>query len=174
VKSLAQQAKRVKPAEIAATAASVVLPDGVTDLCMVVDVTKGESFPDGTPKGIGVETRYGPAWVIDGRGKSAPIALYASPYDARDLYDLIAGPEGELWQRRERRRQRIAELEAAEAAAAEEAKSEAKTLKRLARRGVDVAEATGGGSSRRERSSSKRLAGTRMRVEETMLSSPPA
>lgn len=153
--------------------ANVELPLGVTDVCMAVEHTPGSKIA-GTDlwSGLGGHTRYGPAFVINGRETTAPVALFDTQLEARYAYALLAGEEGELWARKEARRARIAEIEAAEAAAAEEAKATAKELKRLAKKGVDLAEATGGGSSRRSRSSEKRSAssGARMRVDETMSS----
>lgn len=153
--------------------ANVVLPSGVTDVCMVVEHTPGTKIP-GTdyPSGLGGHTQYGPAFVVDGRITTAPVALFDTQVEARYAHAFLAGEEGELWARKEARRARIAEIEAAEAAAAEEAKATAKEMKRLARKGVDLTEATGGGSSRRSRSSEKRSASTqtRMRVEETLAS----
>lgn len=146
---------------------AVVLPTGTTDLYMHVDHTPGGKIP-GTdyPNGLGGVTRYGPAPIIDGRLHGAPFAL-GTMQEARYMYAALEGPEGELWQRREARRSRIAEIEAAEAAAETEARATAKEHRRLARKGVDVKEAIGGGSSRRERSSSRPSASMRMRVEES-------
>lgn len=157
---------------------AVILPDGTTDLYMHVDHTPGGKIP-GTdyPNGLGGVTRYGPAPVLHGREMGAPFFL-GTMAEARYTFAQLAGEEGELWQRRERRRLRILEIEAAETAAAEEAKLEAKaqakTMRRAKKAGVDLSEAVGGGSSRRERSSAKRSGSTRMRVEETSMFSASA
>lgn len=164
--------------EIDELMASVVLPDGITDLRMHVDHTPGGKIP-GTdyPNGLGGVTRYGPAPLIRGREFGEPFFL-GTMAEGRYAFDRLNGPEGELWHRREQRRRRIAEMEAAEAAseaaAKAEAKDQAKTLRRARKAGVDISEATGGGSSRRERSSAKRSASMRMRVEETSMFSASA
>jgi hypothetical protein len=137
----------VKVQEIEAIAAAVVLPEGATDLCMVVAHEPGGKMPDGSPSGIGGSTRFGPAWVIDGRAKSEPIALLDKQADARALLRLIAGEEGELWQRRVRRRERIAALDAAEAETERVEKENAKTIRR--------SNESGDGSSPPTRSSAK-------------------
>lgn len=151
---------------------NVVLPSGVTDVCMVVEHTPGTKIP-GTdyPSGLGGHTQYGPAFVVDGRITTAPVALFDTQVEARYAHALLAGEEGELWARKQARQARIAELEAAEAAAAEEARVTAKEMRRLAKKGVDLTEATGGGSSRRSRSSEKPSDSTRMRrrVEESAM-----
>lgn len=170
--SQAIPAKRQR--ELDELVANVVLPSGTTDLYMHVHVTPGGKIP-GTdyPNGLGGKTEYGPAPFIDGRIHGAPFFL-GSLAEARYAFAKLDGEEGELWARREARRARIAELEArekaAEAEAKAEAKEQAKTLRLAKKRGVDLSEAVGAGSSRRERSSSKRTAGMRMRVEETMVS----
>lgn len=153
---------------------AVVLPDGVTDFYMAVEHTPGGKIP-GTdyPNGVGGSTQYGPAPVIHGREKGKPFFL-GTMAEARYAYTALAGEGGELWERRERRRARIREIEEAEATAQAEAKAEAKEHRRLERKGVDVREALGGGSSRRERSSARHSASTRMRVEETTLLSATA
>lgn len=160
-------AKRMR--ELDEIAATVVLPSGTTDLYMHVHHEPGGKIP-GTdyPNGLGGKTTYGPAPIIDGRERGAPFFL-GTMGEARYLFGRLDGEEGELWQRREARRRRIAELDAAEAAEAEAAKAEAKELRRLAKKGVDLQEALGrgAGSSRRERSSVKRSASMRMRVEES-------
>lgn len=156
--------KRVKLEELRVIAAGVVVPPNATDVVMAVEHTPGGTLPNGTPNGLGGKTRYGPAFFIGGLRPGEPIALFSTQAEARELLALIAGPEGELWQRKEARRRRIAELEeierANEAEAAEAAKEKAKTERRLRRAGVDIAEATGGGSSRRSTSSSRRTGTT--------------
>lgn len=163
----APSAKRT--AELDELVAGIVLPSGATDLYMHVDHTPGGTLPNGTPNGLGGSTRYGPAPIIGGREHGAPFFL-GTMAEARYAFTQLDGPEGELWQRREAKRNRIAEIEAAERAAEDEAKATAKEHKRLARKGVDVKEATGGGSSRRERSSARPSASMRMRVEESQIS----
>jgi len=115
---------------VSETAAQAELPPGAWDLCMVVVSEPGELIA-GTDyySGVGGRTRYGPAWVIGGRAKSEPVALYDTRAEAKELYELLAGQEGKLWAKKEARLRRIAELEAEEA---------------------------GGGSSRPEPSSGKR------------------
>lgn len=147
--------KRVKLEELQAIAAGVVVPPGATDVVMVVDHTPGGMLPNGTPNGLGGQTRYGPAFFIDGRKADEPIALFDTQAEARQLLKLIAGPEGELWQRKEARRQRITELEEIERANQAAAREEARVVRRLSRAGIDIAEATGGGSSRRSTSSAR-------------------
>lgn len=169
-------AKRAR--ELDEIAANVVLPSGTNDLYMHVNHEPGRKIA-GTdyPAGDGGKTTYGPAPFIDGRIHGAPFFL-GTMDEARYVFAKLSGEEGELWHRREARRARIAELEELEKKAAAEAKAEAKeqakTLRRAKRNGVDMSEAVGAGSSRRERSSSRRTAGMRMRVEETLVSSPPA
>ncbi len=159
---MALSARRTR--ELDELVAAVVLPSGTTDLYMHVDHVPGGKVP-GTdyPGGLGGVTRYGPAPLVEGRIHGAPFALLTKD-EARYVFNALDGPEGELWQRREARRARIAEIEAAEQAAAEaakaEAKEQAKTLRRAKRAGVDLTEATGGGSSRRSTSSATRTAMT--------------
>ena len=157
-------------AELDEIASAVALPDGVTDIAMAVDHIHGSKIA-GTElwSGLGGETRYGPQFIINGRERPHPPLFLGTMAEARYLFTRLAGEEGELWQRREHRRLRIIEIEAAEAAALAEAKVTAKEEKRLTRKGVNVKEATGGGSSRREPSSAKRSGSTRMRVEETSM-----
>ncbi len=140
-------APRVDRRELEAVAASLVLPDGCTDVCMVAGYKDGHVV-------------FGPAWAVGGGLAKVPIAMYRSQHDARALFEMIAGPGGELWQRRERRRARLAELEALEAAAEAEAKEEAKALKK----------AGGDGSPPRAPSSSRPTGTTPKRAEETPLS----
>lgn len=177
LKSNADLAKRVKPEELQAIAAAVTVPTNANDIRITIVSEPGGKLPNGTPNGLGGRTQYAPVWVLDGRTDSAPIAVLDSPHDARDLAKMIDGPEGELWQRRERRRaiiQAEAEMaEAAEAAARLDAKAAAKVTRSMKKRGAtpqEIQEATGGGSSRRADSSEKRTGRTRMRVEETTLS----
>jgi hypothetical protein len=139
-KTLSERAR----AAIEEVALAAELPDGVTDVILTCVDTQGEKLPTGDPAGKGGTAQFGPAWVIHGREQSAPIALYGSHEEAAYLYELLTGPEGELWQRKERRRTLIAEAEAREAAEALEAKVALK------------AQNGGGGSPRPKRSSGKR------------------
>jgi hypothetical protein len=158
----AKDAARVEATILEAAA----IPNACTDVCMVVEHTPGALIP-GTPysSGTGGKTQFGPAWVTRGRETSAPIALFDTLLEARHALDMLAGPDSELWLRKEARRRRIAEMEAAEAAAAVEAAAEAKETKKATR---------GAGSSRRPRSSEKPSAktGMRMRVESQPASLP--
>jgi len=138
VKTGVELAKRVPHDELVELARGVVLPEECTDVVIVVDHEPGEKLPEGSWSGKGGRTRFGPAFVVRGRETQAPFALFESQRDAFELHALVAGEEGELWQRKQRRRQRVIEMEAAE----REAESEAK----LAR---------GGGSPRPSRSSAR-------------------
>lgn len=167
------KAKHPTDAELREIALAAVPPSGTLDCVAYVEHTPGGTLPNGTPNGLGGHTRYGAAW-FDGLKTSAPIALFDDQKDAYRLINLITGEEGELWARKQARRERIAQIEAAEAAAAAEAKEQAKALGKLARKGVDIAEATGGGSRRPSRSSERPSGSTRTRhrVEESTLSRP--
>jgi hypothetical protein len=135
----------VNQQELRAVAATVVIPDGATDLKVISVSEPGERLPDGSWAGRGGTTRFGPAWMINGGLEtSPPIETYESVRDAMALHALVAGPEGELWQRRERRRERLAQIIADEEAAAAEEKA--------------AARAAGGGSPRRSRSSATHTA----------------
>ena len=125
------EATRVSAAEIAKDAQEAVLPSGVTDVRLAAFHTVGERLPSGDFSGLGGKTLYGPVWMIDGGITiGEPIALYEHQRDASALYEALVGPEGELWQRKQRRLEAIAAAEAAEAAAAEIAKENAKTVRR--------------------------------------------
>lgn len=150
------EATRVSAGEIARIAQEAVLPEGVTDVRMTTVVTPGDTLPNGTPSGRGGRTQHGPAWVIRGREESEPVHLFDSVTDALALYAGLVGEEGELWQRKQRRLEAIAAAEAAEAAVTAGEKDARAALKRLERQGVNTAEALGGGSSPRKRSSEKR------------------
>lgn len=165
------KAKHATDAELREIALAAVPPSGTMDCVAYVEHTPGGTLPNGTPNGLGGHTRYGAAW-FDGLKTSEPFALFDNQKDAFRLINLVTGEEGELWRRKEVRRARIAELDAAEAAAAAEAKETERSLRKLAKKGVDIAEATGGGSSRRSRSSEKPSASTRvrLRVEDPALS----
>lgn len=154
---------KAKQAELEAIAQAVVLPEGATDLVMVVHGTEGARLPSGHFSGVGGSTQFGPAWLMDGLKPSAPIALFDNQKDARALFALIAGPEGELWARRERRQARIEEMDAAEAAAEAAAKQAAKDVKIGIKQAARQA-SRGSGSSRPAPSSEKRSASTRMRL----------
>jgi hypothetical protein len=131
-------------AAIEEVALAAALPDGVTDAIMICESTPGAKLPNGDPSGVGGTTKFGVAWVLRGRETSAPVALYDTHAEAACLYEAITGPEGELWQRKARRRALIQELEETEKSAAAEAKA---TLK---------AQNDGAGSPRPKRSSEKR------------------
>jgi hypothetical protein len=78
--------------DLARIARDAIPPVGATDLCLVVEVTEGGRLSNGEPAGIGVTSRYGVAWVIDGRAKSAPIATFGRHAEAMALMDLLTGP----------------------------------------------------------------------------------
>lgn len=161
------KAKRPTTEELREIALAAVPPSGTLDCVAYVEHTPGGTLPNGTPNGLGGHTRFGAAW-FDGLKTSEPIALFDNQKDAYRLIGMITGEEGELWRRKQARLERIAQIEAAEKAAEAEVKETSKALRSLARKGVDIAEATGGGSSRRSRSSEKPSASTRLRkrVEE--------
>ncbi len=108
---------RVPRDEIVQIAQDAILPSMTTDLCIVVESTPGEKLPDGSWSGRGGHTQYGPAWITEGRIKSEPIALFDDMKDAFELFQMLVGEEGELWQRKQRRLDAIAMAAAAEAAA---------------------------------------------------------
>ncbi len=113
---------RVTRDEIVQIAQDAILPGMVTDLCIVVEATPGEKLPDGSWSGRGGHTQYGPAWITEGRHKGEPIALFDDIRDAFELFEMLVGEEGELWQRKQRR------LDAIAIAAAEEAAVEKETV----------------------------------------------
>jgi hypothetical protein len=159
---------RVAPEEIEVFAMTVELPGGVTDVCMTVVVERGGKLDNGDPDGKGGSTKFGPAWVLEGRRKSEPIALYESQKDALALHAALAGEEGELWQRKQRRLAAIAAAEAAEAAAAQEDAEIQRTARKHAKA---VARRDGAGSPRPSGSSERRTAssGRETRRRETSL-----
>ncbi len=138
-RSATTETRRVPHDEIVTIAEGVVLPPGVTGLCMAVLHTTGGVLPNGTPNGLDGHTQYGPAWIIDWLNPTEPIALFDHQHDARELLMMLDGEEGELWQRKQRRLAAIAATEAAEASAEAEAKiaraSSQKTVRRAIKRG---------------------------------------
>src|SRR5574337_962148 len=145
------KAKHPTDAELREIALAAVPPSGTLDCVACVEHAPGGTLPNGAPNGLGGHTRYGAAW-FDGLKTSEPFALFDDQKDAYRLIRVVTGEEGELWRRKEAQRARIAELDAAEAAAAAEAKETERSLRKLAKKGVDLKEATGGGSRRPSRS----------------------
>jgi len=141
------EATRVSHEELVRVAQEAILPGDVTDVIMVARHDHGEKLPNGDWSGLGGHTTFGPAWVLGGRLQSEPIALFDSQKDARELYQMLVGDEGELWQRKQRRLDAIAAAEALAAEATAIAKENAKTV---ARSNED-----GPGSSRPSRSREK-------------------
>ena len=74
--------------ELEAIAAQAVRPAGQYSVVAVVDHKPGGRLANGSPSGIGGETRYGAAW-FDGLRRSKPIALFARQRDAFTLIDLL-------------------------------------------------------------------------------------
>lgn len=157
----APERTQVDPAKIAEVLATAIPPAGTVDVMAVIVHEPGGKLPDGSPSGLGSRARYGAGW-FDGLEKSEPIGelLFDTPREAYDFINSLAGPEGELWRRKEQRRAKIAELDAAEAAMEVDAIADHKEQKRLKKLGVDLKEATGGGSRRPLRSSAKPSAST--------------
>lgn len=148
----------MKAVDIEEFALTAIPPAGTLDVVGHVTHHPGRKIA-GTdyPAGDGGHTEYRAAW-FDGL-VSTPVTdgpVFKHPREMSRFIDLLKGEGSELWERKAARRQRILDLEAAEAAAAASAKTDAATAKRLAAKGVNVQEATGGGSSRRSYSSAKR------------------
>lgn len=153
---MTHKASRVKHAVLVEIASQATPPSGTLDVVACVTHTPGGKIP-GTdyPNGLGGKTQYGAAW-FDGLKDTGPIGQwFDSQADAYELIRMLTGEEGELWQRKQARLERIAAIEAAEVEAEKAAREATKERARLVKKGVDLAEATGGGSSRRSRSSER-------------------
>jgi hypothetical protein len=77
--------------ELERIARSTIPPIKATGLCLVVDHEPGGVLANGAPSGMGGRTRFGPAWIIDDRVKSRPIALFDRQADAHRLLSILRG-----------------------------------------------------------------------------------
>lgn len=166
-------------AEIDEVLATVVPPANTVDVMAIIVSEPGGTLPNGTPNGLGGRTRYGAAW-FDGLKKGEPLGglLFDDPKEAYSFISALAGPEGELWQRRERRRAIIAAEEAAEEEALNEEKQALKEAARIAKKSIRtlsgrerkkiIREHRGAGSKAPSDSSAKHTDSIRMRVEEPL------
>lgn len=72
-------------------ARTVIPPVGASMAIAVVDHEPGGKLSNGFPSGIGGRTRFGVAFLVEGRLKSAPIALFERQSDALHLVGIING-----------------------------------------------------------------------------------
>lgn len=79
-------------------ARTVIPPVGATMAIAVVEHESGGKLANGAPSGLGGRTWHGAAWLIDGRTRTAPIALFDRPRDALALVRILNGeaPRGPL------------------------------------------------------------------------------
>lgn len=75
-------------AELERIAERAIWPSGSTDVVGVVDVKPGGRLPNGSPSGIGGETRYGAAF-FDGLRRSPAIAMFEKRTDADRLIRIL-------------------------------------------------------------------------------------
>jgi hypothetical protein len=158
----------VTPNEMRAVAMAEVPPSGTLDVTGYVEHTMGGELPNGTPNGLGGSDRFGASW-FDGLKSAGPIAglLFDTPREAHAFVAALKGEGTELWERKEARRRRIAEVEVAAAALEAEEHEQAKEAKKAARQqkraGVAspvATEESGDGWSRQRPSREKRSATT--------------
>lgn len=99
-------------AELEEMAQAVELPAGTTDTAMVIVHEPGGRTSDGSSfSGLGGTARYGVAWLVGGNRKTAPFATLDAFADARELVRKITGEGGVLWQRKQLRAAKIAQLD---------------------------------------------------------------
>lgn len=78
-------------------ARSTIPPVGATMAVAVVEHEPGGKLANGGPSGLGGRTRYGAAFLVDGRTRTAPIALFDRQRDAFTLVRILNGeaPQGQ-------------------------------------------------------------------------------
>lgn len=178
--------------ELRDLATSVIPPNGTNDVTVVVVHESGTRMESGDWSGLGGRTRYGAGW-FDTLRASEPIegVLLDTPKEASAWVDALKGEGSELWDRKERRRARLAEIEEAEEAARRESQDTERALRNAEKEAIRQEKLAvkreaerkrrpirekerGAGSSRPSRSSERPSASTGTRSSERPRTKPKA
>jgi hypothetical protein len=82
----------VTTADLLKAARDVLPPASGARPIATVEQTRGHALPDGSPAGVGGQTVYRAAWLVDGRRRAFPFGpAFDRPRDLGRFLDLLTG-----------------------------------------------------------------------------------